>query len=142
MNENTTTLDENAVEQEASPITEIQEELSQLSLLRGALTSLNRDKEGIIQQLLANCPDLQETYNNLNQNILHITERICDVEKEVKTEVVALGESVKGDSLHAVFSNGKTSWDTKGLDGFAVANPKILKFKKTGNPSVSIRDIK
>lgn len=142
MNENTTTLDEIAVEQETSPITEIQEDLSQLSVLRGALTSLNRDKDGIIQQLLANCPDLQETYNHLNQNIQHISERISEVEKEVKDEVIVLGESVKGDSLHAVFSSGKTSWDTKGLDGFAVANPKILKFKKTGKPSVSIREVK
>jgi len=60
----------------------------------------------------------------------------------VKRLVLEIGDSVKGAFLHAVFAKGRVSWDTKALDGYAVAHPEIVAMRKTGDPSVSIRNIK
>lgn len=67
-------------------------------------------------------------------------ERSADLEKRIKTATTALGESVKGTRLQAVFSI-RTSWDTKALNGFAAAHPEIEPFRKTSQ-SVSIRVVK
>jgi len=60
----------------------------------------------------------------------------------VKRLVLEIGDSVKGAFLHAVFAKGRVSWDTKALDGYAVAHPEIVAMRKVGDPSVSIRNIK
>jgi hypothetical protein len=60
----------------------------------------------------------------------------------VKESVIAGGESVKGEFLHAVYVKGRTTWETKLLDGFAAAHPEILQFRKVGEPSVTIRSSK
>lgn len=70
-----------------------------------------------------------------------VSEAIDNATKDVKDDVLKVGESVKGDFLHAVFVGGRISWDTKGIDGFAVAHPEINAFKKQGEPSVTIRKI-
>lgn len=61
--------------------------------------------------------------------------------EEIKADVISLGETVKGSALMAVYAKGRTTWDNKGLDGFATAHPEIEKFRKVGEPSVSIRKI-
>jgi len=58
---------------------------------------------------------------------------------EIKAEVIAAGTTVKSERLQAVYAKGRISWDSKALDGYAVAHPEIGAFRKTGEPSVSIR---
>lgn len=60
---------------------------------------------------------------------------------EVKKEVVAAGQTIKGSCLMAVYAKGRVSWDTKGLDGYVVAHPEVETFRKVGEPSVSIRKV-
>lgn len=59
--------------------------------------------------------------------------------EDIKAEVIAAGETVKGSCLMAVYAKGRVSWDTKALDGYCVAHPEVEQFKKIGEPSVSIR---
>ncbi len=47
-----------------------------------------------------------------------------------------------GVHLHAVFSQGRVTWDTKGLDRFALSHPEVVKFRKQGTPSVALRIVK
>ncbi len=68
-----------------------------------------------------------------------VNENIITLEAEIKKAVTEGGASVKGGSLQAVYSAPRVTWDTKGLDGLMVAVPELEKFRKTGNPSVSIR---
>ncbi len=68
-----------------------------------------------------------------------VNENIAALEAEIRQAVIAHGASVKGSLLHAVFSKGRVSWDTKALDGYAAAHPELLSFRKEGEPSVSIR---
>jgi len=64
---------------------------------------------------------------------------VTNLEDVIRATTLEIGETVKGDTLYAVFSKPRTSWDSKGLAGFAVAHPEIEMFKKVGKPSVSIR---
>lgn len=66
---------------------------------------------------------------------------ITNLETKIKIGVLEAGESVKGTYLHAVWSKGRVSWDTKALDGYAVAHPELIGFRKAGDPSVSIRKV-
>lgn len=61
---------------------------------------------------------------------------------EIKQDVISKGASVKGTWLQAVYSKPRVSWDTKGLDGYAVAHPEMNAFRNVGAPSVSIRSEK
>jgi hypothetical protein len=42
----------------------------------------------------------------------------------------------------AVYANGRVTWDNKGLQAYAEWHPEVDKYKKVGEPSVSIREIK
>jgi hypothetical protein len=37
---------------------------------------------------------------------------------------------------------GRVSWDGKSLDGYMAAHPEISAFRKEGEPSVSLRNVK
>ena len=64
---------------------------------------------------------------------------VTSLEDVIKTTTLEIGETVKAESLYAVYSKPRISWDTKGLAGFAVAHPEIEQFRKVGKPSISIR---
>jgi len=63
-------------------------------------------------------------------------------ETRVKTLVGGVGETVKGEHLMAVYSDGRVTWDTKEMDGYMVAHPEIKQFRNVGKPSVAIREVK
>ena len=67
---------------------------------------------------------------------------IEEIEANVKEAVLAKGETVKGSQMAAVWNKGKTSWDEKLLEGYAVAHPEILAARKVGKPTVSFRTVK
>ena len=67
--------------------------------------------------------------------------KTLELEARIKEEVIVHGETIKGNLLQAVWSKARTSWDTKGLNGYLVNNPELNQFKKTGKPSVSIRKV-
>jgi hypothetical protein len=71
-----------------------------------------------------------------------VQENIAKLTAEVKAEVVALGGTVKGARLQAVYAKGRVSWDTSKLDIYAKAYPEIAELRKEGEPSVSIRAVK
>ena len=68
-------------------------------------------------------------------------ENIFAIERQIKQEVIIIGETVKGASLYAVYNKPRITWDTKGLTGFAVAHPESEVFEKTGAPAVTIRQV-
>ena len=71
-----------------------------------------------------------------------VNDGIASLTNEIKAAVIAAGATVKGDYLQAVYAKGRVSWDTKSLDGYAAGHPEIAKFRKEGEPSVSIRNVK
>jgi len=70
-----------------------------------------------------------------------ISDTVASLEDEIREDIKRLGETVKGDGLMASYVKGRTSWDTKGLDGYAVAHSEIRAFRKVGDPSVALKKV-
>lgn len=70
-----------------------------------------------------------------------VAENITDLEAEIKADVLAHGETVKGSHMMAVYVNGRVSWDTKKLDGMMSLIPQLADARKQGDPNVTLRKI-
>ena len=68
-----------------------------------------------------------------------ILDEIKALQDEIKAEVLTLGETVKTDEIQAIWNKGKTTWDGKLLEGYALAHPDILQAQKVGQPTVSFK---
>lgn len=74
--------------------------------------------------------------------VANLAAEIAVLEDTIKSDVKAIGQTVKGSSLMAVFTKGRVTWDGALLEGFSIAHPEILVARKEGEPSVAIRGVK
>ncbi|MFA5379724.1 MAG: hypothetical protein WC455_28455 [Dehalococcoidia bacterium] len=119
----------------------IQDDLNKLDDMNVTLDAIRLDKRRKIEAAMPEevrqaIRDIEEEYASVENAA---SETIAALRKEIVDAVIKNGETVKGAHLQAVYVKGRTSWDTKALDGFAAAHPEIGQFKKIGEPSVSIR---
>jgi hypothetical protein len=119
----------------------IKQRLQQLEELYAQQELINIHKQAAIDKILP--PELKAELAAIDLEFGQQTEAVKDtintIESEVKLAVVAHGTTVKGQRFMAVYNKARVSWDTKGLDGYAAAHPEIERFRKEGEPSVSIR---
>jgi hypothetical protein len=116
--------------------------LNELSDVQAALAVARLDYEAkraeILKTVQAELDALSEEY----QPLIDVSEgRIAALSEEIKQEVSRYGASVKAAHLHAVYSRGRVTWDTKGLDRYAVGHPEVIGFRKQGQPTVSLRTV-
>ena len=83
----------------------------------------------------------QEAFEAFEQQNSLLIQSIEQLEKEIKADCLEAGESIKGESLMAVWVGGKTTWDGKILKGLEAVYPELAKAKKIGNPTVSFRKV-
>ena len=83
----------------------------------------NRDEE--LQAVIV-------TYEDLYSEIAQDVETLATLKAEIVALVKERGESFSHINVTATLKNGytRTSWDTGGLNGYAVVNPDVLEFKK------------
>jgi hypothetical protein len=121
----------------------IREKLDRLMEFHAQRDVLNMDKRALIDQVLT--PDIKarlaEIEAEFGAKAEAVNAKIAALEAEIKAEVLAHGESMKGRHFQAVWSQGRVSWDDKGLRGYAKAHPELLEFRKQGEASVSIRRV-
>ncbi len=122
---------------------DIATQLDKLADLRGEIVSLNTardaDRAKVLKPVQGKLDAVEKKYSGLLEKKSTAAEAL---ESEIKAAILKLRESVKGTKLHAIYISGRVSWDSKGLDGFRVAHPEISTFRKEGDPSVTIREIK
>lgn len=118
----------------------VAEKLQRLTNLRGAADVTRLDYEAkhaeILKQVQAELDALDAEYQPL---IEAANENIAALENEIKTDVLLHGESVTGGSYRATYSQGRISWDNKGLAKYAEAHPEVTKFRKQGQPIITLR---
>jgi hypothetical protein len=118
-----------------------EEKLNQLANYRAQLDVLNLQKQDAINGVLT--PEIKAALDEIEAEFGQMSEgangNIAALEAEIKEAVTAHGETVKSEFLMAVYNKPRVSWDTKGLDGYAVAHPEVKAFQSFGKPSVSIR---
>jgi len=112
------------------------------------LESLENDLDKATRDLLGK--DLFEQLKILNARYDVLFSRtsneygdvIKDLQIEIRTETLQHGVTVKSEHYMSVFTQPKPAWDGSKLEGYAVAHPEILAFRKEKNPYVSIRKVK
>ncbi len=61
------------------------------------------------------------------------------LEAEIKNDVLLSGESVVTDVYQAIYMKGRVTWDTDAIDKYAVSHPEVLRFRRQGDPNVTLR---
>jgi phage host-nuclease inhibitor protein Gam len=120
---------------------EIKQKLERLAEFQAERDVALLEKQRLLDELYtaeikARMAEIEEEFAS---KIEEVDKKISTLEAEIKKGVIEHGASVKSSTLHAVFSRGRVSWDTKSLDGYAAAHPELLAFRREGEPSVSIR---
>ena len=117
--------------------------LNKLAEYRQQRSAIESEKQQLIDNLIP--AEIREQIAAIEAEYAGRTSAVAanieSLESEIKDAVKTSGETVKGDFLMAVYAKGRTSWDDKGLSGFAKAHPEILEYRKQGEPSVSIRGV-
>jgi len=89
----------------------IRNKLNELYNLYENLKFLERQKKELIDSVIT--PEIRETLNEIDVEFddkeKFINKSIATLESEIKSDVLALGESVKGDYLMAVYTIGNPS---------------------------------
>ena len=117
----------------------IKEMLDALAGKRANLDVLREEKNELLEEAMT--PEIRQAFHDIETRYddSHVPKAISELEVEIKEATLAIGESVKGDSLHAVWNKQRITWNNPGLEGFAKAHPEILALRKIGKASVSIR---
>jgi hypothetical protein len=74
--------------------------------------------------------------------VLGVTERATEAEAKVRSFVLVNMTSGKAAGLEALYCEGRTTWDTKGLDKAVKLIPGLADYRKQGEPYVILRKAK
>ena len=115
--------------------------IERFSDLGFGIDAANADKKALIESVI---PDdikqkIAEIEAEFDDKIEQLTQERSDLEEEIRKEVLNNGRSIKGTFHSFSFTKGRTSWDTKMLNGLAETHPELNAARKVGEPSVSIR---
>ena len=120
----------------------IAEMLNQLAEMRSQIDfyrmSWEQRRDEVLAPVKAQLADLDAEFAPMIETA---QESIGAMEAQVKQAILQRGASVKGDHLMAVWNKGRTSWDTRKLDGLMIALPQLKECRSEGAPSVSIRTV-
>jgi hypothetical protein len=118
--------------------------LDQLADLQAQRDALQVEKQRLIDSILT--PEIRaklaEIDLEFDEKTETVNQNITELEEAVKNVVKNSGSSYKGQYLQAVWSRPRITWDTPSLEHYAEVHPEILRFRKQGEPSVSIRALK
>jgi len=89
-----------------------------------------------------NLEELLAEYRDMKIELAYPLERLATLEKQIKDIVKETGETAEIDGARITVippKNPRARWDTKALEGFAAAYPKLLELKTEYWPSPSVR---
>ena len=123
-----------------TPVVDLLDQLAEYQAQRDVL---RMDKEALIASII---PDeikekIAEIEEEFSEKVRTANENISGTETIIRNEVADYGKTIRGAHLMAVCSKGRTTWNTKALEGYSVAHPEILAFREVGEPSVGIRRV-
>ena len=114
--------------------------LDRLADLRAAVDVTRMDYEKkrveILKKVQAELDAVEAEY----QPVLEAAEgNASALEAEIKNDVLLAGQSIHSGVFQAIYMKGRVSWDSDGINDYARLHPDVLKFRKEGQPSVSLR---
>lgn len=109
--------------------------MSQLDKLKQIQDEMSKSKKEFDERIYALIPDeerlkvisledhraeMLEKYDFMKQDLIN----------DIKANIIALGKTVKGKYITAVWNKGRETWNGKLLDGYAIAHPEVNACKK------------
>ena len=123
---------------------EIEKLLTERKLILDQLAEVKQGYEDMKKKILT--PELLAEVEAIELECKSATEgaesNLSDIESKIKSGVIELGSSVKVEgSGHAVFVNGRKSWDTKALEKRMKEEQYswLANYLEIGEPSCTIR---
>ncbi len=118
----------------------VNEKLDQLANFQAEKDVLQLQKQELIDEILTAeiKARLDEIEAEFAPRVAAVEENIAALEAEIKADVLKNGETIRGTFLRAVWNRGRVSWDTKSMDEYALYHPEVIRFRKQGQPYVSI----
>jgi hypothetical protein len=118
-----------------------EEKLDELSALQMAIET-NREYFGNLKAELVP-PEIKQALDKIdaefNDRQMELGKKIDGLTNEIKLDTITRKSTIKGSFLMAVYNKARVTWDNKGLEGFMVAHPEIVAFRKEGEPTCTIR---
>lgn len=102
----------------------------------------NEELNNRIEALAGLRTAFEEAKAKFNADTAEVQELISGLESDIKDEVLKRGESVKTDRMTVTWNKGRVSWNSKLLEGYAMAHPDILGARSIGEPTASFRLLK
>ena len=116
------------------------QKLERLTDLRAAADVARMDHEAKRAEVLRKVQAELDALDLEFQPVLEAAEANASaLEAEIKNDVLLRGESLRGSVYQAIYMKGRVSWDSAAIDQYARAHPEVLKFRREGQPSVSLR---
>ncbi len=118
---------------------EIEKVLQQMLEVNAAVQVMRMDYEAKRAEIMATVQEQLDALSLEYEPLIDTgRERLQALEAQAKEQVILRGQSAKVNGLAVTYVKGRTSWDTKALDGYAAAHPEIEKFRTDGNPSARV----
>ena len=90
-------------------------------------------------------PEIKQAISDIEVEFKTKTEglnkNISALEEEVKSDVIGVGETVKGTVLMCLYNSPRITWDTKSMEGYVIDHPELKKFRNEGSPYCSFRKV-
>ncbi len=124
-------------------VDEIQGMLDQLADLQEQYDEIIAQKQVLIDSVIT--PEIKTKIAEIEAEFAGkaevTTAKTADLRGWIIQAVLQRKASVRGTKLQAVYSQGRVSWDTAGLDQAIRFIPAIADFKKKGKPYITIREV-
>ena len=118
------------------------QKLERLAQLRAAADLARIDYESKRAEILKRVQDDLDAVEAEFKPALEAAEdNALALEAEIKNDVLLRGESLRGSHYQAIYMKARVSWDAVGMNEYARDHPDVLKFRKEGQPSVTIRAV-
>lgn len=121
-----------------------EEKLNKLYELKTVMTETEERKQAEIDtiltpEILAQVEEIRKKWADTTESM---TAEIAELEAEIKADVLAGKETVKGNKLMAVWKKGRVTWDGDKLDGMMVLIPQLDAARIVADPTVAIQKVK
>lgn len=118
---------------------ELADRFAQLRSARDAETAIrgeyNTRREAVLEGIRPQLEALEASYAD---QIAAARDETARLESEIREAVLAFGRSFKHAGVHAVYTRGRVTWDSKGLSRLAESHPEVREFRRVGSPSVRL----
>ena len=133
-------LDALSTSGEKPPKETVLQKLERLSQLHSAADLARMDYESRRAEVLKKVQDeLDALEVEFKPALEAAEENTAALEAEIRNDVLLRGESLRGSAYQAIYMKGRVSWDAAGMNEYARDHPDVLRYRKEGQPAVSLR---